>query len=57
MEQRPPTKPEPSDEQNFQKIKGGGFAGATFDLAAHEIKEFQKKKPYFVENNLGCMLN
>ena len=43
MEQRHPTKQEPSDEQNFQKIKGGGFAGATIDLAAHEIKEFQKK--------------
>ena len=57
MEQRHPTKEEPSDEHNFEKIKGGGFVGATIDLAAHEIEEFQKKKHYFVESNLGCMVN
>ena len=57
MEQRHPAKEEPSDEHNFKKIKGGGFAGATIDLAAHEIEEFQKKKHYFVESGLGCMVN
>ena len=51
MEQRPPTKEEPSDEDNFKKIKGGGFVGATIDLAAHEIKDFHKKRHYFVEND------
>jgi hypothetical protein len=57
MEQRHPTKKEPSDEDNFKKIKGGEFVGATIDLAAHEIEDFQKKKHYFVENELGCMVN
>ena len=57
MEQRHPTKEEPSDEHNFKKIKGGGFAGATIDLAAHEIERFRKKKHYFVESDLGCMVN
>ena len=57
MEQRHPTKVEPSDEHNFKKIKTGGFAGATIDLAAHEIDEFQGKKHHFIENELGCMVN
>ena len=57
MEQRHPTKKEPTDEHNFKKIKDAGFSGATIDLAAHEIEEFQKKKQHFVENNLGCMVN
>mgnify|MGYP001966723646 FL=1 len=57
MEQRHPTKKEPSDKHNFKKIKDAGFSGATIDLAAHEIKAFQAKKQHFVENNLGCMVN
>ena len=57
MEQRHPTKKEPSDEHNFKKIKKAGFSGATIDLAAHEIKAFRAKKHHFVENNLGCMVN
>ena len=57
MEQRHPTKEEPTDEHNFKKIKEAGFSGATIDLAAHEIGEFQKKKQHFIENNLGCMVN
>ena len=57
MEQRHPNKVEPSDEHNFKKIKTGGFAGATIDLAAHEIDEFQRKKHHFIENELGCMVN
>ena len=57
MEQRHPTKKEPTDEHNFKKIKDAGFSGATIDLAAHEIEEFQNKKHYFIENNLGCMVN
>ena len=57
MEQRHPTNEEPTDEHNFKKIKDAGFSGATIDLAAHEIEEFQKKKHYFIENNLGCMVN
>ena len=57
MEQRHPTKKEPSDEHNFKKIKKAGFSGATIDLAAHEIKDFQAKKHHFIENNLGCMVN
>ena len=57
MEQRHPTKKEPSDKHNFKKIKDAGFSGATIDLAAHEIKAFQAKKQHFFENNLGCMVN
>ena len=57
MEQRHPTKDEPSDKDNFKKIKEAGFNGATIDLAAHEIEEFRKKKHYFYEEYLGCMVN
>ena len=45
------------NSDNFKKIKTGGFAGATIDLAAHEIDEFQRKKHHFIENELGCMVN
>jgi len=38
MEQRHPTKKEPTDEHNFKKIKEAGFNGATIDLATHEIR-------------------
>ena len=57
MEQRHPTRPEPSAEENFARIAAAGYHGACLDPDVTEIDDCLTLKPLFEQHGHKCMVN
>jgi len=57
MELRQPGVPERPMEENFRRVAEAGYHGLCIDPAVHEISDFLKLKPLYLDYGLKCMVN